>query len=410
MLRGMLAGAALAFALAAGRVRAAAGDGLPAGLTVDRVVVLMRHGVRPPTKRWPCRRVSRPRLGRLDDQARLVDAARRGGDRAVGRGTGRGFAAGACCRVTAVRLRVRSESSPTATSGRSPPPMRWIAAVAPNCGWRASTSRKTRRIRHSRRSRTGRALSIRAPPIPLSPQRSAPAASRRSRRVIVRCSTRLDAILCGTAKARCGVGSERAGRRDRSTKRPKLSGALDRASTAAQILLLEYAEGKPMREVGWGRATAADIAACSALSRARVPAARAAAAIRCGPPGRDRPGHPRWADRVARAVTMMSGHDTNVANLGGLLDVHWRVPGMAMDDPAPGGRSFWSDCATRARLYVRATLSVADARADPVGAGAVGQAALSRDACRSRDAPALGVKGLCTLAEFEKKLGGPPHR
>jgi 4-phytase/acid phosphatase len=36
-------------------------------------------------------------------------------------------------------------------------------------------------------------------------------------------------------------------------------------------------------------------------------------------------------------VTMISGHDTNIANLAGLIDAHWQVPGFAADDPAPGG-------------------------------------------------------------------------
>jgi 4-phytase/acid phosphatase len=36
-------------------------------------------------------------------------------------------------------------------------------------------------------------------------------------------------------------------------------------------------------------------------------------------------------------VTALVGHDTNVASLGGLLDMHWRIPGYAPDDPPPGG-------------------------------------------------------------------------
>ncbi|MGQ7394144.1 histidine-type phosphatase, partial [Streptococcus suis] len=36
-------------------------------------------------------------------------------------------------------------------------------------------------------------------------------------------------------------------------------------------------------------------------------------------------------------VTMISGHDTNVAAMGGLLDLHWQVPGLSRDDPSPGG-------------------------------------------------------------------------
>lgn len=45
-------------------------------------------------------------------------------------------------------------------------------------------------------------------------------------------------------------------------------------------------------------------------------------------------------DRSATAslVTLISGHDTNVASLGGLLGVHWHVPGFAA--PSAECRSF----------------------------------------------------------------------
>ncbi|MGH1559346.1 hypothetical protein ACRAWD_20055 [Caulobacter segnis] len=45
------------------------------------------------------------------------------------------------------------------------------------------------------------------------------------------------------------------------TTRPDLGGALSIASTAGQTILLEYVEGKPMSEVGWGRVSKADIQA-----------------------------------------------------------------------------------------------------------------------------------------------------
>jgi 4-phytase/acid phosphatase len=76
---------------------------------------------------------------------------------------------------------------------------------------------------------------------------------------------RLDAILCGAHRTDAAwPGSPPRWYRP-ANGRPKLSGALDRASTAAQILLLEYAEGKPLAQVGWGRASAADIGRLSAF-------------------------------------------------------------------------------------------------------------------------------------------------
>jgi 4-phytase/acid phosphatase len=148
---------------------------------------------------------------------------------------------------------------------------------------------------------------------------------------------RLNTILCGAAKADCGVDHKPTSVAPAAPgQKPKLAGALDRASTAAQILLLQYAEGKPMAQVGWGRASAADVTALSAfhaLEFALVARPRAVATV----------GFAGLAPVVRQGlsgkakVTMIAGHDTNVANLAGLIDAHWQVPGFAADDPAPGG-------------------------------------------------------------------------
>ena len=34
---------------------------------------------------------------------------------------------------------------------------------------------------------------------------------------------------------------------------------------------------------------------------------------------------------------MLSGHDTNIADLGGLLDIHWRAASYPADTVPPGG-------------------------------------------------------------------------
>jgi 4-phytase/acid phosphatase len=43
------------------------------------------------------------------------------------------------------------------------------------------------------------------------------------------------------------------------------------ASTAGQTVLLEYVEGKPMDQVGWGRASKADIHAMLRFHTGEVP-------------------------------------------------------------------------------------------------------------------------------------------
>jgi 4-phytase/acid phosphatase len=150
----------------------------------------------------------------------------------------------------------------------------------------------------------------------------------------------IDRIFCGGAQSACGVTREPSRIEPAtSSKRPKLAGALDRGSTAAQILLLEYADGKPMTEVGWGRASAADVTVVSALHAAEYSAAVRApylAAHNSLPIARLMLAALDPDTREPR-LTFVSGHDTNVAALGGLLGLHWRAGGIAADDPAPGG-------------------------------------------------------------------------
>lgn len=121
-------------------------------------------------------------------------------------------------------------------------------------------------------------------------------------------------------------------------KRVKLAGPLTVGGTAAQSLLLEYVEGKPLDAIGWGRATEEDMALLSEIHAvefdllARTPyiARRAAMPIL---------EHliSTFHAPDAPALTVLVAHDTNAANVGGALDLHWHVPGYAMDDPAVGG-------------------------------------------------------------------------
>lgn len=120
---------------------------------------------------------------------------------------------------------------------------------------------------------------------------------------------------------------------------PDLGGVMGVASTASQTVLLEYLEGKPMAEVGWGRASKADIQqmlrfhTTKYIYEARTPyvAERVAAPIARkildamnGAPGTGK-------------LTLLAGHDTNIAMLGGMLDLHWTPADYPRDDPPPGG-------------------------------------------------------------------------
>ncbi len=138
--------------------------------------------------------------------------------------------------------------------------------------------------------------------------------------------------------------------------RPDLEGPLAVASTASQTLLLEYLEGKPMAEVGWGRVSRAEIEQLLRFhplkfrysNRPGYIAAAAAAPIV----------HEivtALGDRNSARLTLLAGHDTNVADLGGFFDLHWQVPSYPADEVPPGSAlGFELVSNARGDRYVRA--------------------------------------------------------
>ena len=380
---------------------------MPADLTVDRVVLLMRHGVRPPTKAppmpakvaaqaWPIWPVAPgwltphgaaaiARLGEADG-ARL---------RAQGVLPPRG-----CPAAGAIAAIADSDQRTIATAEA------WLGAVAPAC-----SIASTHLPQDAPDPLFGGAESNAAS---FDPKRAdgavaqalgkgGIAAVERAQRPLL---ARLDQILCGQPTPGCGVGGEPTAIVPAAPgKRPKLAGALDRASTAAQILLLEYAEGKPAAEVGWGRATAADITTLSAfhaLEFQLLARPRYIAAANLG--GLIARMTTALADPAATTrVTMISGHDTQIASLGGLLGVHWHVPGFAEDDPSPGGaivieRLSDAHGAQFVRAYYRSQTLDQIRSAAPLGASTY-RAPLAIPGCRAR-----GVAGLCTIEAFKARL------
>jgi len=138
--------------------------------------------------------------------------------------------------------------------------------------------------------------------------------------------------------------------------RVKISGGLDTASTLAQILLLEYTDGKPMDQVGWGKVTPAQVADLSALHALEFnTVARPKAIARFG-------AKPLLAEIDAglfgegAAYTLLVGHDTNIAQVAGALDMNFQAPGLAQNDPAPGGALIfekWRDAKGAETVSVR---------------------------------------------------------
>jgi 4-phytase/acid phosphatase len=118
-----------------------------------------------------------------------------------------------------------------------------------------------------------------------------------------------------------------------------VSGPIRIASGAAQVLMLEYLEGLPMDEVGWGRATLAQLTEISRLHALLFEVYSRPAYIA-----------PKVAGPLARrllalidgaapspAVAVIVGHDDNIAAVTALLETHFQLPGYGDDDPPVGG-------------------------------------------------------------------------
>jgi 4-phytase/acid phosphatase len=120
------------------------------------------------------------------------------------------------------------------------------------------------------------------------------------------------------------------------------------ASTLSEVFLLEYAEGVSPSALGWGRLNKdkllqvlelhtayADVARRTPyLARARGSnlLAHILASLEQAESGKPVVGA---LGKPGGALAILAGHDTNLSNLSGMLDLSWRVPGHAADDTPP---------------------------------------------------------------------------
>jgi 4-phytase/acid phosphatase len=134
-------------------------------------------------------------------------------------------------------------------------------------------------------------------------------------------------------------------------------------------LLLEYADGKPSADVGWGRVTGqtlTDLLAlhelyfdlvCRTRYMAQVEGSNLASHIvdtlEQGALGQPVPGA---LGPSGERVVVIGGHDGNIANMGGLLGLNWWAPGTQANPMLPGGAlifELWARGGQADRFYVR---------------------------------------------------------
>jgi 4-phytase/acid phosphatase len=118
----------------------------------------------------------------------------------------------------------------------------------------------------------------------------------------------------------------------------------------SENLLLEYTNGFLGADLGWGRLTRdsllkvlelhavyADLMRRTAyLARARGSnlLAHVLLSMEQAESGKTVPGA---LGRPGDALLILSGHDTNLSNLSGMLSLSWRLPSYQPDDTPPGG-------------------------------------------------------------------------
>jgi 4-phytase/acid phosphatase len=333
-------------ALAAALALACAGSAVAAparGPTVERVVLLMRHSVRPPTSAtvtppgwaaqpWP--KWSTP-YGELTPHgaaaAKLVGRYDRGAYAA------RGLVSRAGCPAAGDIALFASGKSRSIDTAKN-----YAEGFAPGCGLTVThpADENNDPIFHPLESGVAidgaRALAAVQATLPQGGVAALQAAHAADFTVLERVLGRPTSCAVPTCRLADIPSRLEAQPRDG----PDLAGALGVASTAGQSLMLQYVEGMPLAQVGWGRAGKADLTQLLRFhatkfryearphyiaDRAAAPVAREILSALAGETG------------SGKKLTVLVGHDTNIAQLGGMLDLHWKVADYPADDPPPGG-------------------------------------------------------------------------
>lgn len=324
--------------------KASAGD----TLVLERVVMLMRHGVRPPTKSPPIAEgLAREAWPRWEVPPGYLTSHGFEGAVLVGRWNREAFAARglvpaeACPAPGSIAVRANTDQR-TRETARA-----FLLGFAPACGIDVAHSPGHRDdpifqsidlglVEHDREA--ARAAVLARLDGDLGNATTSLAAAFARLDAILDCCTPPACAAAGLP-ADCTLSAWPTTWADTAPgKRVKFDGPLDAGGTAAHTLLLEYVEDKPMADVGWGRATEADIELLSKIHAVEFDLLYRTPYIanRGATPILERV-LATFADDRGPKLDLLLGHDTNAANVGGALGLHWHVPGYAPDDAAVGG-------------------------------------------------------------------------
>jgi len=329
---------------------------------LERVVIVMRHGVRPPTK-------SAAELAPRSDQAWPGDAA---WGAAPGELTPHGAAA--------IRLEAASIGRFYADQGLSPAHGAWSAQTLIWADGGDQRTRETARafaqgLDPAAPPAVGFAPAGQADPLfggmkpsacPIDPAQAIAAVAAQgplSTPLTQAGLARLQQIVAPTACAGgAGVCLSGPSSLAPGAREVKLAGPLAVGATLAENLLLEYENDLPAAQLGWGRLTPGDLAMVMPVHDLAADLTRATPYVaerRAGDLGRyvlaaldEAPQTAGPAVGADRRLVVLVGHDTNLSNLAGLMGLSWSLPGQP-DATAPGvavAFERWRDRTTGAAL------------------------------------------------------------
>jgi 4-phytase/acid phosphatase len=338
----LLACLSLVAALAAGPALAAP--------HLERVVVVMRHGVRPPIQ-------SNAELAKYADQpwpdwpvgpgeltphggatVRLMGDALRAAYRADH------LLPASCAGPGEVSVWADGADERTQKTGQI-----LAEALQPGCGLRAGWTEE-----RPRDPIFGGSATCKLDPEKAKAEQASALAGPAGRIETTAALARLQAILApkaceggaGTCFARTGGGAAYPG---------AMMSVFPPAAGLAEDLLLEYADGKPMKDVGWGRASAADIAAVMPIHErafAIIRSERGLSAHMGAPMARvilgalaARPVAGGPQSGPALKLLGLAGHDTNLVLMASVFGLEWRLPDEP-DSTAPSAAlefELWRD-------------------------------------------------------------------
>lgn len=330
---------------------------------LERVVIVMRHGVRPPTKPnselaqyaaqpWPDWPVAPGELTPHGGEGvRLMGESLRDAYVALRLLPARGCAPAGEVEVWADGADQRTRKTGEIVAG----------ALEPSCGLAAPSAPPSPRDPIFAGSDAG---ACKLDPANARKTMAAAAAEAQARQApqLRAATARLQSILapagCGAAGPVCLVQGAPGGAAATPVPFPP-------AAALAEDIYLEYADAKPMSDVGWGRASRADIDAVMRVheaafdgirrdlyldARRGAPMARLALAALAGSP---LGGGPKGGPDLK--LLALAGHDTNLLWMEALFGLDWTLPGQP-EATAPAtalALELWSD---GARRFVRPVL------------------------------------------------------